>query len=522
MNVAQVLASKASARLQRNAIIFESKAYTFQSLFNEIKLTAAVLNQLGVKAGDRVAIQLPKSMDFIFLFLANLSIGATTLPLNTAYREKEVAYFLEDSGSSLFVTTRKNYRSLKKMLGQIPDLNCLLVDGKPEGGFDLREQAEKTQKPGEPDYPAGNDATAIICYTSGTTGQPKGAMITHQNLIDNTRALNQAWHWKETDRLLHVLPLFHVHGLNVALLGGILAGSTIVMQESFDPLKVWQTIAAEKCTMLMGVPTMYYRLLKQWETLAKKPDIQSMRVFISGSAPLSQSLFEDFERRVGFRILERYGMTETGMIATNPIEQSARKPGSVGYPFPGVQVRIADSSGRDVKPGEVGEICIKGSNVFKGYWQNPLKTQAAFADSWLKSGDLGYQDPKDGMRLYIVGREKELIITGGYNVYPKEVESVIDQVEGVRESAVIGLPDEDFGERVTAVVILEENAGPIQADRIIAFCKKGLAGYKCPKTVIFRPELPRNAMGKIQKQLLKAEYASAAAEADPNRRQDHR
>jgi len=387
--------------------------------------------------------------------------------------------------------------------------------------LDLREEREKVQKVDEPEYAAGNDATAIICYTSGTTGQPKGAMITHRNLIDNTRALNQAWRWENTDRLLHVLPLFHVHGLNVALLGGLHAGSSIVMHESFEPLSVWQTIAAQKCTMLMGVPTMYYRLIKQWKTLEKKPDIQSMRLFISGSAPLSQNLFEDFEQQVGFRILERYGMTETGMIATNPIEERERKPGSVGYPFPGVQVRIADPSGRDVKPGEVGEICIKGSNVFKGYWQNPLKTQAAFIDSWLKSGDLGFQDPNDDLRLYIVGREKELIITGGYNVYPKEVESVIDQVDGVRESAVIGLPDEDFGESVTAVVIPEENADPLEAERIIAYCKEGLAGYKCPKTVIFRPELPRNAMGKVQKQRLKAQYASVAAEPGSNRRQDN-
>jgi malonyl-CoA/methylmalonyl-CoA synthetase len=332
-------------------------------------------------------------------------------------------------------------------------------------------------------------------------------MITHRNLVDNINALNQAWLWTEADTLLHVLPLFHVHGLNVGLLGGFFAGSTIIMNETFDPLKGWQTIERYKCTMLMGVPTMYYRLLNQWDLLEEKPDTRSLRVFISGSAPLSENLFNRFKKVMGHRILERYGMTEAGMITTNPIEEKERKPGSVGFPFPGVQIRIADKDGTDVNMGEIGEICIQGSNVFKGYWQNPLKTKEAFSGSWLKSGDLGYQDPNDGGRLYIVGREKELIITGGYNVYPKEVERIIDQYKGVRESAVIGLPDDDLGEKVAAVIVLKKNVQRLEKERVVEFCKKKLAGYKCPKVVYSRYEIPRNAMGKIQKQILKGEYS---------------
>lgn len=507
MNVAQVVAAKASSSPNKNAILFESRPYTFQNIFEEVKLTTTVLKRLGVKKGDRVAIQLPKSMNFVFLFLSNLSIGGVTLPLNTAYKGKEIEYFLKDSGSSLFITYKENYLSLKKNLDKIPGLTCMLVDGKPAGGVDYREEKENKSTIDEQRCPTHGDDIAIICYTSGTTGQPKGAMITHRNLIDNINALNQAWHWTAADTLLHVLPLFHVHGLNVALLGSLFAGSTTLMNENFDPLKVWQSIEQNKCTLLMGVPTMYYRLLNQWELLREKPDIRSMRVFISGSAALSENLFNRFKKLVGHRILERYGMTEAGMITTNPIEEKERKPGSVGYPFPGIHIRIADKNGKKVKPGEVGEICIQGSNVFKGYWQNPLKTAEAFTGPWLRSGDLGYRDPHDGNRLYIVGREKEVVITGGYNVYPKEVETIIDQYDGIQESAVIGLPDDDFGEKVAAVVVLKKNVHRFEQEQVIAFCKKRLAAYKCPKVVFPRHEIPRNAMGKIQKQVLKDEYS---------------
>jgi malonyl-CoA/methylmalonyl-CoA synthetase len=254
----------------------------------------------------------------------------------------------------------------------------------------------------------------------------------------------------------------------------------------------------------MAVPTIYFRLLSEWK--AGTPDLRTMRVFISGSAPLSENLFHRFEQTTGFRILERYGMTEAGMIASNSIEPSGRKPKSVGFPLPGVQIRVVSGKGQNVKPGEVGEVWIKGDNVFKGYWQMPEKTQEAFEQGWFKSSDLGYQDPEDRMRLYLVGRSKELIITGGYNVYPKEVENVLEGLEAVQEVAVIGLPDEDYGEKVAAVVAIKGEPGKTSSEEMIAFCKKHLAGYKCPKQVFFVDKLPRNAMGKIQKDLLQKRF----------------
>jgi malonyl-CoA/methylmalonyl-CoA synthetase len=280
------------------------------------------------------------------------------------------------------------------------------------------------------------------------------------------------------------------------------------MHEKFDPLEAWSSLEKFDCTMLMGVPTIYHRLLNQWETMAEKPNTGSVRVFISGSAPLSIKLFNRFQREVGRRMLERYGMTEAGLITTNPIAESERKPGSVGYPFDGIEVRIADESGKDVKAGEIGEIYIRGSNVFKGYWRNPAKTKEAFHDTWLKSGDLGYQDPDDKMRIYIAGRHKEMIISGGYNVYPKEIENIIDQYDSVQESAVFGLPDEDFGEKVGAAVVLKKGCD-LEANSLIDFCKQRLAGYKCPKIVFVRDEIPRNTMGKVQKQILQKAYSSS-------------
>jgi len=506
MNLAQVLASTAATYAHKDAIIFEGKPYTFQDVAENVKRSASLLKRLGVKKGDRVAIQLPKSMEFIFLHLANLSIGGITLPLNTSYKATEIEYFLTDSRSRLFITHEHNYLELKSMIDAFTDLNCLLTDGGPAGAPFYWEEMERIVAPEDPDYCAQDDDVAIICYTSGTTGRPKGAMITHRNLVDNMRSLEAAWQWTDRDLLLHVLPIFHVHGLEVALHGGLNAGSTMIMHAKFEPARVWRTISEKQCSMLMGVPTMYHRLLNQLEDLPQKPDIGSMRVFISGSAPLSENLFEQFHLATGHRILERYGMTETGMITSNPIEAAFRKAGSAGYPLPGVEIRVIGTDGKDVKPGEVGEVCIKGSNVFKGYWQNPLKTDASFMGPWLKSGDLGYQDPRDHMRLYLVGRSKEMIITGGYNVYPKEIENVIDRHADVSESAVIGLADDDFGERVTAVVVLKEETAQLGESDIIELCKKSLAGYKCPQKVFFCRQLPRNAMGKIQKNKLVGRY----------------
>jgi len=355
-----------------------------------------------------------------------------------------------------------------------------------------------------PDYPTRAADAAMICYTSGTTGKPKGAVITHRNLVSNTVALHKVWQWTDRDVLLHVLPLFHVHGLGVALHGSLYAGSTTLMHERFDPARVWQAIAEEKCTMFMAVPTIYQRLCK--ELAGQRPDLGSMRVFISGSAPLGESLFKHFEELTGSRILERYGMTEAQMIASNPYDPEGRIPGSVGYPLPGVIIRVAGETGEEVQPGGIGEVWVVGDNVFKGYWQMPGETARCFAGRWLKTGDLGYQDPGDRGRLYLVGRAKELVISGGFNVYPKEVENVLEGHDAVLEAAVIGLEDEDLGEKVVAAVVLRSGE-EITASKLVAHCKQYLVGYKCPKEVFFVSELPRNTMGKVQKQVLKSTVA---------------
>jgi malonyl-CoA/methylmalonyl-CoA synthetase len=282
------------------------------------------------------------------------------------------------------------------------------------------------------------------------------------------------------------------------------------MHEKFDPGRVWETLESERCTLFMAVPTIYQRLMNQWDVMKTRPNLQSMRLFISGSAPLLENQFDRFERQTGFRVLERYGMTESGMITSNLLDPAGRIATSVGHPLPGVEIRVMKQDGTDADPGEVGEVYIRGENVFKGYWRMPEKTRETFDGNWLKSGDLGYLDSEDPGRLFLVGRAKELIITGGYNVYPKEIENLLDSHEAVMESAVIGLPDEDFGERVTAVVALNQGNETDGPEALIQYCKKHLVGYKCPKQVIVTDRLPRNAMGKLQKNQLLEQYSQEA------------
>ncbi len=465
-------------------LVFEDKVYTFSEVDEMIRKTATFLSDLGIKKGDRIAIQLPKSMEFIYFHLANLTIGAVTLPLNIEYSEEEIEYFLKDSESSLFISYPEKYEKLKRMLNTLK-IETILAE-------DVMQKIEKL-KPFEGEYKAKGDDTAIIGYTSGTTGRSKGAMITHNNLVLNMEALRKAWRWTQNDILLHTLPLFHFHGLGVALHGALNAKSKIIMHKKFDPIRVWQTIEKEKITMFMGVPTLYYRLTEAWKKMDRKPDISSMRVFISGSAPLSERLFYEFEKLTGHRILERYGMTEAGMIASNPYEEDKRIPKSVGYALEGCTIKII-KDGRQARPNEVGEVYIKGNNVFKGYWRMPQKTEESFKDGWFITGDMGYMDETG--RLFLVGRSKNMIISGGYNVYPKEVEYALEEHPCVVESFVFGMEDEDFGERVEALVKLKEN-GCAKADEIIKFCKDKIAHYKCPKKVYIVDEIPKNTMGKV-------------------------
>jgi malonyl-CoA/methylmalonyl-CoA synthetase len=507
MNLAQKLSYISQEYGNKPAIIFENTSYTFDDIDKQVQRYSALLGRLGVSAGDRVAIQLSKRMEFIFLHLAILSVGGITLPLNPDYKPDELEYFLSDSRSSLFFTDKARFLRAEKVLEKLSGLRTVVADFEEESGsVSLSSELRRADQRFTREYPTGGDDVAVICYTSGTTGKSKGAMLTHKNLISNMTALHQVWEWSDRDVLLHALPLFHVHGLFVALHGALNAGATMIMHEKFDPARSWRTIDESKCTLLMGVPTMYQRMMNAWDRLEKKPDLKTMRVFISGSAPLLENQFNRFEKQTGFRILERYGMTETGMIASNTIDPAGRKAKSVGYPLPGTEILVTTVDGKDVAPGEVGEVRLRGDNVFNGYWEMPEKTRESFQDNWFKTGDLGYEDHKDGRRLYLVGRSKELIITGGYNVYPKEIEEVLEGRQDVNEAAVIGIPDEDFGERVVAVVARAQNAPDIKSDEIVRFCKDQLAGYKCPKEVFFMDQLPRNAMGKLQKNVLTEKY----------------
>lgn len=513
MNVVKLLLRHGKSTPGRVAVDFEGDVWTYGRLYEEVVKCAALLKILGIEKGDRVALQLPKGMDFICLHLGIQFLGAVTLPLNPAYSSEEVEYFLGDSQSALYVTNSEIFARTKKGLENLEDLKIILTDDvSPTGLEPLKKMLSGiTQANPEPCRVSENDISAI-CYTSGTTGKPKGAMISHKNLITNMGALQEIWRWTERDVLLHVLPLFHVHGLFVALHGALNSGCKTVMHGKFDPAKTWEDIERHRCTMLMAVPTIYYRLTKAWEMV--RSDIRSMRVFISGSAPLPENLFHRFEEITGHRILERYGMTEAQMITSNPYEPEGRIPKSVGYPLPGVSLRVVDPEGKDVKPGDVGEVWVKGDNVFLGYWNNPEKTEETFHEGWLKSGDLGYQDPEDGMRLYLVGRAKELIISGGLNVYPKEVENVLEGHESVAQAAVVGLADPDLGEKVVAAVVLKGGVESFDEQKLIGYCRERLAPYKCPKKVFVVEDLPKNAMGKIQKSVLKEMLTEVATKSD--------
>ncbi|MDQ1238816.1 MAG: malonyl-CoA/methylmalonyl-CoA synthetase [Thermodesulfobacteriota bacterium] len=509
MNLAGVISEVARRYGDKPAIVFENTTYTYNDLDRQVRHYSALLVRLGVRRGDRVAIQLPKRIEFIFLELAVMSVGGVMLPLNTDYQAEEIRYFLSDSGSRLFFTDGRRFERSQEVLGTLRQVITVVVD--PTDGatsMGLKTELDNTDPNFERVYPAAGDDLAAILYTSGTTGKSKGAMLSHTNLISNMKALHEIWDWSDRDILLHVLPLFHVHGLFVALHGGLYAGATIIMHERFDPVKTWETIEKEKCTVLMGVPTIYRRLLNQWQLSEPKADLSSMRVFICGSAPLLETLFNRFEQATSFRILERYGMTEAVMVASNPIEPTGRKAKSVGYALPGVEIRIVSNRDEDVVPGQVGEVWVRGDNVFQGYWQMSEKTAESFEDKWFKTGDLGFQDPLDGRRLFIVGRSKELIISGGENVYPKEIEDVLESHHAVKEAAVVGLPDDDFGEKVSAFVVMntDDKTSP---DDLILFCKERLAGYKCPKMVVMMDALPRNAMGKIQKNELVEKFSGA-------------
>ncbi|WP_332771403.1 AMP-binding protein [Phenylobacterium sp.] len=465
MNLYDLLAARFPADRTKPAFLLaDGTAVSYGQFEDDVARTAALLIEHEVEPGDRIALQSEKSLAAVAVYLATLKVGAVFLPLNTAYTETEVDYFLEDAEPVLFVE----------------DAEAFVADA-------------RTRKPRLQTTPRDDADLASIIYTSGTTGRSKGAMLSHGALAANAQALHKAWGFSPDDVLLHALPIFHVHGLFVALHCAFLSGAPMVWLPKFDEGQVLAGLA--RSTVMMGVPTFYTRLLAN--PGFTRDAARHMRLFICGSAPLLESTFAEFEDRTGMRILERYGMSEAVIITSNPLD-GERIAGSVGYPLPGVALRIGGGEA-------TGVIEIKGPSVFAAYWRMPEKTAEEFtADGYFLTGDVGRQDP-DG-RVWISGRAKDLIISGGFNVYPKEIELILDELPGVTESAVVGVPHPDFGEAVVAVVM-----GQGDEAAMIAAAREKLAAFKTPKRVFFVEELPRNAMGKVQKNLLRETYAGTFA-----------
>lgn len=472
------------------------RSLTYADVDRESARLARYLTDLGVETGDRVSVQVEKSPEALYLYLACLRGGFVFHPLNTAYQAGELAFFLGNAEPSVFVCDPTGISGNMALATAAGVDHVLSLDA--NGAGTLIEQSQDCIAEFAPVTSERDDLAALL-YSSGTTGVPKGIMLTHNNLLANTRSLVGAWGFTDADRLLHALPIFHVHGLFVAIGCVLMSGASMRWLAAYKASSVLGFIP--ECTVMMGVPTYYTRLLAEQDL---STDLcANMRLFISGSAPLLEETFQEFETRTGHCILERYGMSETNMNTSNPLD-GARKPGTVGPPLPGVEVRIVDDDGKPAPATEIGNLQVQGDNVFLGYWKLPEKTAEDFTDDgWFNTGDKG-RIGEDGY-VSIIGRSKDMVITGSLNVYPKEVELFIDDLPGVKESAVIGVPHADFGEGVVAVVVAEAKADLAEAD-IIAATAKELANFKVPKRVMFVDELPRNTMAKVQKNLLREEY----------------
>jgi len=478
------------------------RGYSWRDIDRATAMMANLLASLDLPAGSRIAVQTEKSVEALLLYLAVLRAGYVYLPLNTAYQAAELEYFIGNAEPAVVVCAGRNFGWVSKLAFQsgVPWVFTLNED---RTGT-LLDRAVQMPDTHQAAVKAADDLAAIL-YTSGTTGRSKGAMLSHGNLLSNAEVLKHYWGWSADDVLIHALPIFHVHGLFVASHGALLAGAKMLWFNRFDPRGVIARLP--DATLFMGVPTLYVRLLEQ-ATLTRE-QCARMRLFISGSAPLLIETFNEWRRRTGHTILERYGMSETLMLTSNPYqaEEGERRGGTVGFPLPGVGLRIVGDDGApcpSTGEGEIGHIQVSGPNVFAGYWRMPEKTKEEFsADGWFKTGDVGRRDERG--YVTIVGRSKDLIITGGYNVYPAEIEGWLNELPGVAESAVIGVPHPDFGEGVIAVVVPRAGAA-LEGATLVAALKDRIAGFKVPKQVFVEPELPRNAMGKVQKNLLRERH----------------
>ena len=506
----------ADAPASRADAHFEPLHYSWRDLERGSARIAALLADLGLAPGARVVVHADKSVEAVMLYLATLRAGLVHVPLNTAYQADELAYFIENAAPALVVCAPRHFPWVSR-LAFARGVRTVLTLGDDRTGS-LLERAAQIDERFE-DVPRAGSDTAVIVYTSGTTGRSKGAQLTHGNLLANAEVLHDAWQWRDgrsiaedggeragRDVLIHALPIFHVHGLFVALHGALRAGARMLWFHRFDPLATIARLPG--ASVFMGVPTLYVRMLAQ--PALTREACASMRLFVSGSAPLLADTFEAWRARTGHAILERYGMSETVMLTSNPYRpESARRAGTVGRALPGVGVRVRDEAGRACAPGEIGGVEVNGPSVFAGYWQMPEKTREEFtADGWFRTGDVGALDA-DGV-LTLVGRSKDLVISGGFNVYPAEVEGRINALPGVAESAVVGVPHPDFGEAVVAVVVPRAGA-QVEPEAVVAALRGAIANFKVPKHVRVAETLPRNAMGKVQKKLLREELAGLFA-----------
>ena len=499
-NLFELFQKKYSSCLEKTFLeLPDGRRYSFTDIDQLSARMATKLIEAGLVVGDRVVAQVDKTPAAVALYLAVLRTGGIFVPLNTAYTASEVEYFLGDAKPKLFFCRSENHASLKGIAEDQGVAKSIVLGNSETEAF---WASALIAPPRVEIEPRSEQDLASFLYTSGTTGRSKGAMLSHGNLSSNATTLHKLWQFEPEDVLLHALPIFHIHGLFVALHCALLNGSKVLFLPSFDVSNILKAMRGE-ATLLMGVPTFYSRLLDSPDFHSQ--DCDQMRLFISGSAPMTEQLHKAWTEKTGHRILERYGMTEAGMITSNPYE-GERIPGTVGYALPGVEVRIADDQGKELERGEIGCIEVRGPNIFQGYWQMPEKTAEEFRDDgFFITGDLGTM-AEDG-RVSIVGRGKDLIISGGYNIYPKEIEVILDEHPSVLESAVIGIPHTDFGESVLAVVVAQPQQA-VSGDELKAFLREKLARFKQPRTIVVAEELPRNTMGKVQKNLLREIYSS--------------
>ena len=471
--------------------------YSWRDVDRATAMMANLLESLKLPPGARVAVQVEKSVEAMMLYLATLRAGYVFLPLNTAYQSAEIEYFMGNAEPAVVVCSSKNFGWVSKIAFKAGTHNVFTLDDDRTGSLLVRAAQCSDQ---HQTAVVGEDDLAAILYTSGTTGRSKGATLSHGNLLSNALVLKDYWGWKPGDVLIHALPIFHVHGLFVALHGALINGSKMIWLSKFDPKLVVKKLP--EATVFMGVPTLYVRLLN--EPGLDREAVRNMRLFVAGSAPLLIETFNDWQQKTGHTILERYGMSETAMLTSNPYQGGDRRGGTVGFPLPGVSLRVQDDDGKILPTGKIGAIQVKGPNIFKGYWRMPEKTKEEFtSDGYFKTGDVGKID--DRGYITIVGRSKDLIISGGYNVYPAEIEGYINDMPGVAESALVGVPHPDFGEVGVAIVTAKPGI-KLDAHSIVAALKAKLANFKIPKQCFVVSELPRNTMGKVQKNILRDHY----------------